>query len=286
MRPVGLSDKPVFDDYLQRYPPTASELTFTNVFCWAEVKHHLYCEHEGHLFVSYRDRRIHLGLFPPIGPHPERWILRPIPHLRCYSYNRIDEDLAGRLGGAKLHVDRDNSDYLYRVDALRELRGKKFDGKRNFLRRMEEFQPQVRRFTADMACACLQIQEEWLEHQGHSESAKDESTAFMKAMQNVRDLPLSGIAAFVDGRMVGFAIGEPLNPTTYVEHFEKGRRGYPGIYQFLLHEFAKAIPDSFTYLNREQDLGLEGLRRAKESWHPEHLIKKYSLKGIVAPPRA
>ena len=78
--------------------------------------------------------------------------------------------------------------------------------------------------------------------------------------------------------LVGFAIGEPLNATTFVEHFEKGLPEFTGIYPFILNEFAKSLPQQFTHLNREQDLGLEGLRKSKESWNPEYLERKYVLR--------
>src|SRR5262249_27794621 len=151
---------------------------------------------------------------------------------------------------------------------LRELPGKDYHAKRNHINRFAEHNPEVRSLSAALAADCIRVQEQWLEGQRNNPSARDESTALIKALRHWDDLPLQGIGVFVGGSLAGFAVGEPLNPSTFVEHFEKGLAEYPGVYQFLLHEFAKAIPPSFTFLNREQDLGVEGLRRAKESWHP------------------
>ena len=100
----------------------------------------------------------------------------------------------------------------------------------------------------------------------------------IKALRHFDALTLYGTGVFAGGVLVAFAIGEPLNPSTFVEHFEKGMPGYPGVYQFLLQAFAQSIPDAFPFLNREQDLGIDGLRRAKESWHPAQLVEKYKVR--------
>jgi len=82
----------------------------------------------------------------------------------------------------------------------------------------------------------------------------------------------------VDGNVAAFAIGEKLNENTYVDHFERADTKFPGIYQFLLHEFVKHIPKEFKFVNREQDLGIEGLRKAKTDLGPIHMIEKYLIK--------
>ncbi|TSC99973.1 MAG: hypothetical protein Greene101449_413 [Candidatus Peregrinibacteria bacterium Greene1014_49] len=274
-----MADKPLFDHYLKTHPPTISELTFTNIFAWAEVKHHLYYECDKHLLVTYRDEKSILHLLPPIGPNPAHIMEQPLMGCRHYRWSRISEHLAHttKLGVHPVY-DRKNSDYVYPIADLRLLEGKKYDGKRNFIRRCGKLGTQARLLTAHDAAACLRIQEQWLENQKGNLSARDESTALMKTLEHYSDLGVQGIAAIVDDRLVGFAIGEPLNKTTFVEHFEKGLPEVTGIYPFLLQEFAKSIPDAFTHLNREQDLGIEGIRKAKESWHPAYLERKYMLK--------
>ncbi len=277
---VTPGDAPLFHRYLSRYPPTVSELTFTNVFCWAEIRHHLFCEHQGHLLISYRQKDCCLSFYPPVGPEPADLLQMPIEGLRDYCWTRLDKGLVASLGpGARPTLDRDNSDFVYRVEDLRTVRGKEYHGKRNFARRFaDQYKPEVRPLTAPLAPECLHIQEQWLEGQRNNESARDESTALIKALRNFDDLGLRGVAVFAGGSLVAFAIGEPLNASTFVEHFEKALPSYTGAYQYLLQAFALSIPDNFPLLNREQDLGLEGLRRAKESWHPALLVEKYTLR--------
>jgi hypothetical protein len=257
-----------------------SELNFTNAFCWAEIRHHLFCEHEGHLLVSYRQKDCCLSFYPPVGPEPVALLVRPIEGLRDYCWTRLDKTLATSLGpSTRLVLDRDNSDYVYRVEEMRTLRGKDYHSKRNFARRFAElYHPEVRPLTGALAPECVHIQEQWLESQRNNESARDESTALIKALNHFDDLGLRGIGVFVEDSLVAFAIGEPLNTSTFVEHFEKALPAYSGAYQYLLQVFAQSIPENFPFLNREQDLGVEGLRRAKESWHPALLVEKYTVR--------
>ena len=278
-KPVTIADKPIFDRYLKAYPPVISELTFTNIFAWAEVKHHLYCECDKHLLVTYRDAKSILYLLPPVGPNPLHIMEKPVMGCRHYRWSRISEHLAHTASlGIHPVYDRKNSDYVYAIADLRALAGKKYDGKRNFIRRCMKFGAEVRSLRASDAVECLRIQEQWLEHQKGNPSARDESTALMKTLEHLARLDVQGIVVMIDGKLAGFAIGEPLNATTFVEHFEKGLPDVTGMYPFLLHAFAKSIPDSFTFLNREQDLGIEGIRKAKESWHPAFLERKYTLR--------
>lgn len=278
-KPVTLEEKPLFDAYLRTHPPVVSEMTFTNIFAWAEVKHHLWCEFDRHLLVTFRDEKSILHLLPPVGPNPARVMEHPLMGCRHYRWSSIQEHLAHT---AKLGVhptyDRKNSDYVYTIDLLRTVEGKKYDGKRNFIRRCLKQGPMVRPMKSDDAAACLRVQEQWLEHQAGNPSARSESTALMKTLMHLDALDAGGIVVTVGNDIVGFCIGEPLNATTYVEHFEKGMPEITGIYPFLLHEFAKSIPAPFTLLNREQDLGIEGIRKAKESWHPSYLERKYTLR--------
>jgi hypothetical protein len=279
LKPVTVDQKGLFDRYLSPYPPSISELTFTNIFAWAEIKHYLFCEVEGHLLISFREDDCSLSFLPPVGPRPVRMVKRRIEGLRDYCWRRLEEGLAAQLRPTfRLAAEYENNDYVYRIADLRELPGKEFHAKRNFAKRFAALNPQIRPLTSALAPACIHVQEQWLESQRNNVSARDESAALVKTLHHWDALSLHGIGVLVEGSLVGFAIGEPLNPSTFVEHFEKALPEFTGVYQFLLQAFAQSIPSPFTLLNREQDLGIEGLRRAKESWRPALIVKKYMLK--------
>ena len=91
-------DGPIGQDLLAKFPPKVSELTFTNAFCWAEIRHHLFCEAEGHLLITYRQEDCCLSFYPPVGPDPAALIGKRIDGFRDYYWTRLDKELAARLG--------------------------------------------------------------------------------------------------------------------------------------------------------------------------------------------
>jgi uncharacterized protein len=284
MQPVTLGHRGIFDRYFMQHPPQCSEMTFTNIFCWAEIKNHRFCEYRNHLLVSYqRETESEPRFFPPIGEHPKDLMLEPLPGLRTYNWVGIPKVLSEHLAQAtSLTFDRDNSDYYYRVEELRTLDGKKFDGKRNFVRRFKMLSPTVRALDMRDAAACIELQERWLaQHGSEDKSAKEETIAVKTALRHFDDLPITGVIVELDGHLVGFAIGERLNPETFVEHHEKANRDFKGAYQYILHALAEAIAEGSIFINRGQDLGVPGLRRAKLSWQPAGLVRKYTLQAAL-----
>jgi hypothetical protein len=172
------------------------------------------------------------------------------------------------------------SDYIYRYDDLVEMKGKRFSGQRNHLNKFFQNNPDWR------------FQEINGENVGRvrdffSELIGDKSTLSESALFEAEMVEsyLSGgyhcfktAGGFVEagGKIVAFAFGEVLGDTLFV-HIEKARRDVQGAYQIIVREFAKNNPAKF--INREEDMGIEGLRRSKESYHPIEKAKKYSLKA-------
>jgi hypothetical protein len=107
---------------------------------------------------------------------------------------------------------------------------------------------------------------------------KQEDMAIRNVFHYSTELDTQGTVIMKDDMIAGFAIGEPLNNNTFVDHFEKADTQFPGIYQFLLHELVKSIPEQYRYINREQDLGIEGLRKAKMAYNPVKMIEKFIIK--------
>lgn len=114
------------------------------------------------------------------------------------------------------------------------------------------------------------------------ESAAAEETAALKvAFQHFESLPLKGVVLEIGQRTVGFAMGERLNSEMFVEHYEKAAREFKGAYQYLLHVFAEEIATEARFINRAQDLGIPGLRRAKLNWRPAGFVEKYNTRMFL-----
>jgi hypothetical protein len=273
--PVRLEDRPVIDRFLRAHPQTISDLCFINLLGWAGAREIRWKEHDGHLLVCFRDDDDRVKFYPPVGPDPVR-LMRELRH--TYHWTRVDEQLEKRVEDFPLYVLCTHSDYVYRTRDLVALEGKKYDGKRNFIRRCEKLGPEVVAVTPETAAECLAFYEGWFAALPEkSETLTQESDAIRLALGNIAALGLEGVAVRIDGAVRGFAIGDRLNDDTIVEVFEKASTAYTGLYAYLLHAFAKSVDGRYAHINREEDLGIAGLRKAKESWYPSELVKKYDV---------
>ncbi|WP_025038475.1 DUF2156 domain-containing protein [Bradyrhizobium sp. DOA9] len=280
MQTISMSQKSIFDLFFSRFPPICCEMTFANILCWADVKHHQFCIYQDHLLVCYqRSSDNELQFFPPIGELPEMIMREPLPGLTTYRWVRLPASLCrGLARSAVVEFDRDNSDYYYKIDELVALKGKKFESKRNLVRRFADLKPTVQALKESDAAECIRLQEKWLsEQEAGRRSAEEETVAIKVAFRYFGLLPLRGVVVKIGEKLVGFAIGERLNTSMFVEHHEKAERGFRGAYEYVLHALAREIAAEATFLNRGQDLGISGLRQTKLSWRPVGMVEKFSL---------
>lgn len=177
--------------------------------------------------------------------------------------------------GYKVAEDRDNFDYLYLRTDLAKLPGKKYHKKRNHVHIfLNNYSYQGKPFLPEYREHALSILEGWSASQ--KEAADYAPTK--EALENFEELELCGALYYVEDEPAAFIIGEELvKDNTYVIHYEKAIRGYRGIYQFVNKSFASLLPEKYEYINREQDLGNDGLRQAKLSYRPCGFIKKYRV---------
>ena len=176
-------------------------------------------------------------------------------------------------------ADRDYADYLYLRTDLATLAGKKFQAKRNHLNKFRrtytnyEYVP----LTSDRIQECLDLEAEWckVNNCDQHEGTGNERRALIYALHNFDALGLTGGILHVDGKIVAFTFGMPINQDTFGVHVEKADTTIDGAYTMINYEFANHIPEQYTYINREEDLGIEGLRKAKLSYQPVIILEKY-----------
>ncbi len=173
--------------------------------------------------------------------------------------------------------------YVYNKADLITLSGKKLSSKRNFVKRCSSYHPKICQLDRQTVQSFLQLEEKWcdLRRCYTDEKMIAEDRAVKEAIVNFEELNLRDICIFIDNTIAAFSIGEPLNENTFVEHFEKANTDFIGIYPYLLNEFSKHVPQQFTLINREQDLGTEGLRKAKLSYLPALLIEKFQISNFA-----
>jgi hypothetical protein len=188
--------------------------------------------------------------------------------------------LRSRYPAAFIQPSRDWSDYLYLTEDLLNFKGKKYDGQRNHIHRFQKLYPGYRfcEITADNLARVQEFYREFREeNEKESELARAESAMVAEVLQNYAAYRQFGGFLEAEGNVVAFSIGERVNDTVYV-HIEKADTRYMGVYQVIVQEFLRqfARPGDL-YVNREEDVGDEGLRRSKLSYHPAELLTKSTV---------
>ncbi len=280
LRPVTLRDKGVFSRYYGTFTQEICEATFAERFLWGESRSHLWGELEGHLLVSFQKRDGERMWYAPVGPNPMGLMRETMRPRDGFRYFYVPEFIAKEMREeVTVRETPGHFDYVYSVAAMRALEGKPYAEKRNFINRARKAGAQVVRLSARDGDACIDLLRRWAAEQpreGES-SLKDEESALGAAMANFFPLDLFGVGITINGRLEAFSFGCPVSKTMFVEYFEKATTTVPGLYPLVLHELCNALPAPFTELNFEEDLGIPGLRTAKQRWNPSRMIKKFAI---------
>ncbi|MFH1691575.1 MAG: phosphatidylglycerol lysyltransferase domain-containing protein [Candidatus Omnitrophota bacterium] len=286
-RPVELSDKLFFDRYVKKFPPEISEITFTNIFAWRHAyQFELSILDDFLLVISSTPQG--LEIFEPIGVFGHKRDVVESCFYRVQAglpmkFVRLTEATIESFRDEavfKVAEDRDNDDYLYARRDLVELPGAKYDGKRNLIRRFQESQPFVyKKLSKNDIVQCLYFQENWcaVKNCCHTKGFLNEKQACVEMLENFEDLNIFGAMIEIGSKVEAVTLAQELNPETIVIHMEKANDSFMGIYQAINHLFALSLPSEYRFINRQQDLGVEGLRIAKQSYHPCRMVKKYTL---------
>lgn len=193
------------------------------------------------------------------------------------EFAMLEEMFPGKF---KIEYERDIADYVYEREKLASLSGKKYHGQKNHVNKFLRTYPdwQYEKITDDNVEECFQMALKWRDTQGYDDTVDaelhTELGVTMNELRLMKELHLTGGALRVNGEIVAFTIGEPLCSDTFVAHVEKARTDIEGAYTMIMQQFVLHEMDGFTYVNREDDTGDEGLRQAKEALHPAMMIQK------------
>ncbi len=180
-----------------------------------------------------------------------------------------------------VEADRDASDYIYETEALSNLTGKKYHGKRNHIARFKDGDDWLyEKITEENVEECIQMNYLWKRKRTDKwdDMMQEEYDVAKEALANFKNLGLVGGLLRKAGNVVAFTLGEPLNSDTFVVHFEKAFPDVQGAYPMINMQFVLAECQGYKYINREEDAGDEGLRKAKMSYHPVFLQEKYTAR--------
>ncbi len=286
---ISLEAKDLFKRFLRDYQPTTSELTFSNLFIWRS--------HYGLSWSLYQDWLVLLNepphgepwFLPPVGPPGRvevcRRLLDWLGEVKKISHpciNRVDRRLAEEVTqkGFTCETVRDHFDYLYRSADLISLSGNKYHSKKNHINRLRRFQqPVYEPLREEFLSACLHLTDCWCEFKRCEEDLNltSEWEATRLAIRHFRELELQGGLILLAGKVEAFALGELLNRQTAVIHIEKANPEIRELYALINQQFCEHAWKEVELINREQDLGEPGLRKAKLSYHPVLLEEKFRI---------
>lgn len=176
--------------------------------------------------------------------------------------------------------ERDYFDYIYLRENLSTLKGKRFQSKRNHINNFKKrYNYRYMPITPKLVPECLELEYKWFKANQTEEDKEElsyERRSITYALQHFKELGLIGGAICVDHQIVAFSFGMPINQNTFGVHIEKADISYDGAYAIINREFTSHLPEQYIYINREEDLGIPGLRKAKLSYHPVELLEKYA----------
>lgn len=290
------SDKAWVDALLARADYRGCDYNFTNLFVWSRAYDQKIAR-VGDFLVTHLCGRMGCSYMYPAGAGDVAGVIRALAQdarergnplrLVCLTPRQMAELEEFFPGEFEYSADRDGYDYLYEIDRLADLGGKKLHAKRNHINRFMENNPTwtYEEITPDSLAECLEMDKEWyrrsLQREGEAEERDlgDEGIALRTAMEHYQTLGLEGGLIRVYGEVVAFTMGDRLSSDTYDVHFEKAYGELQGAYAMINREFARWVRQrhpEVKYLNREDDMGVEGLRKAKESYYPDLMVEKHT----------
>ena len=281
-RPLELTDAAVFDKAFREYPPTISEFTFTNLYAWRRAYGFSVSLLEDNLIIVSESKGKKKFLLP-IGPGVKKSLIEKIMTGAGVIFFRLPEETAKLFEGNlrfSIQEDRDNFDYIYKNADLITLAGKKFDGKRNLIKKFEStYSYEYIQLDADNVHLCLDFEEAWCTAKNCEAilGLSQERLAIRDMVEHFSLFGLTGAAIKVANRISAVCLAQKLNQETLVMHVLKAETQMTGLYQFMLHEFLIREAKDFRFVNLEQDLGIPGLRKAKLSYQPSSMAKKFIL---------
>lgn len=289
---IELSDRALIESFTENYPPY-SDYNFTSLWCWNTKDKTEISEFDGNLVVRFTDYLTGKPFYSFLGPRPYKRTVQKLlqfiegeglpPVLRL-----LPEHCIRRLKRTALKVeeDPDNFDYILAIKELVTYQGRSWRGKRNFVNR---FRKQYQSTTSEIDIADSRTRKSiqklflrWAEQKKlEAREVENESTALRRLLHAAQSSSFVAIGVFISDRLIGFSVNEVVAQSYAVLHFEKADvNSFVGVYPYVMQETARELAArGCRYLNYEQDLGLPGLRKAKESYHPCHLLKKYILTG-------
>jgi hypothetical protein len=287
-KPLTLEDKSIFDKHYEKYPPVHSDNLVTTMVSWMEYADYHFAFLDDNLIIySKIDDQIRFR--PPSGEFKKEVFDQVLELAKKqesdYPFGIIDLKTKGWMSKVypkiKFKEHRDFYEYVYLAEDLADLKGSDYAKIRNRLNKFKRnYAYKLERISEDNFDEIREFLKRWcLWKDCESDPVlENEKKAILYSMDNFFELGLSGIAMRINGAVESIAVFERMNPDTAVVHYEKGSPDYDGIYKAINAETAKIIlGENIRFINRESDMGISGLRKAKLSYRPHHMVEVFHV---------
>jgi hypothetical protein len=286
-KPVTLEDKTLFDRFYRKYPPAHSDYVFTTLISWMKYANYHFTVYENNL-ILYSDIDEKIRFRPPIGEYKKEVydeVLKIAAKQESdYPFGMIDENTKNWMKEVYPSFEfvehRGYFDYVYLSENLAELSGSDYSKIRNRLNKFKrKHKYHVEEISKENIDDVKKFLERWcLWKDCESDPIlENERKAIIFSMNNFFKLNLSGILFRISDEVEAISVFEKMSNDVAVVHYEKGSPDYDGIYKAINQETAKILKKNTRFINRESDMDIPGLRKAKMSYRPHHMIKVYHL---------
>ncbi|MFA5480110.1 MAG: phosphatidylglycerol lysyltransferase domain-containing protein [Candidatus Muiribacteriota bacterium] len=288
LKPITKNERELFENFFYKHNIIMCEFNFANLYVWGEIYKFEWTMFQNRLLIfSNYDDIIYM-------PQGENISFNQLMEISDYflSQNKsgdfmfvnpdfVEDEKQNLISNFEIIPDIDDFDYVYETEKLVNLRGKKLNKKKNlisqFKRNIENYE--IRLLEKKDFKDCINLSEMWCEDKLCDKMGFNiEMEAIKSLFLKYYDISVEGLGVFIDGKLEAFSVFSKLNHNTYDIHFEKFNTQIKGLPCVINNETAKYLSDKCKYLNREQDMGLPGLRKNKRSWEPEFLVESYYLR--------
>lgn len=272
-REIRVDDAKTVIKYVSASGRVNCDLCFANIYGWEFMYKTRIAEWKGWLIFSFMYGRHPAFMMPLNDGHPQCTLSEVLNELHdaCAPHPLLlvglTQDEADSYGPE--HWERNLDDYVYDRISLQTLSGKHLQAKRNHVHKFWELYPDARICPLEHIEACIEFSKKW--------ELPDEQTMIERVLPVRKELDVRGLELWIGERLGAFTFGAPINDTAFDVMVEKADREFEGSYAVINQKFVESLPVQYTLIDREEDLGIEGLRHAKMSYHPLSLIHKYNV---------
>lgn len=288
-KPITINDKDIITSFTIPSNYRNCDYSFANICSWRFLYNSEYAVIDGNLLIRFWiEDKTRVAYMTPIGTGDLKQSISlleadSLAHGHPLCMLGVTPDAKETLekvipGGFYYLPERDYFDYIYLREDLANLKGKKYQSKRNHINNFnKQYNYRYMPINPKLVPECLELESKWYKTNRTDEDEEelnDERRSMTYALTHFKELGLIGGAICVDHQIVAFSFGAPINHNTFGVHVEKADVNYDGAYAVINKEFASHLPEEYQYVNREEDLGIPGLRQAKLSYNPVILLEK------------